>query len=277
MFLSRLALPIALALSTQAVCQNVLAEVVVPEFSGKVVHDYTVLNAGSLIRVEVQTPVDTVKAAIGDPIQCRVIDYISVIGHQVACPTDIVTGKINSIYRPKKTIKSYVPGRTFLNADARLGLTFDSIISANGIRTTIAAQPAPNSRVIKYVPSKVEIVVDKNGQYESKYGTKKLLAVDAAITAASVASGPYGLLVAPALTGAAGAVSTTYAAGRPREKIEDNHKTQDVLLGVGKGLPGGAIVSGVTTRGAHLFLEKGDQLVLILNQDAYFYRGANLR
>jgi|GEM_PF-4520648 len=278
MKLSQLVLPIVIALTVHLVCQErSIAEIIAPQFSGKVVHDYTVLNAGSLVRVEVLTPIDTMKAAVGDPVKARVIDYISVIGQQVLCPTDIITGKIVSIYRPQKTIKAYVPGRNFLNADARLGLVFDSVQSKNGIKTTIAAVPAPKSRVTKYVPSKVEIAVDKNGQYESKYGTKKLLAVDAAITAASIASGPYGLLVAPTLTGAAGAVSSTYAAGRPREKTESDSKTQDVLLGVGKGLPGGSIVSGVTTRGAHLFLEVGDQLVLILNQDAYFYRGAKLR
>ena len=273
----QLALPIAALLLNQLFYQGqaVAVDVLVPKFSGKVVHDFTVLNAGSLIRVEVITPIDSINAKLGDTVQCRVIDYISVIGQDVACPTDIMTGKIVSIYHPQKTLKAYVPGRNFLNADARVGLVFDTITSSKGIHTTISAQPAPKSRVTKYCPSKVAIAVDKNGQYEAKYGTKTLLAVDAAITAASFAAGPAGLLVGPCLTGAAGAVSSTYAAGRPLEKTEQQNKPRDIMLGVGKGLPGGTIVSGVTTRGAHLFLEKGDQLLLILNQDAYFYRGAN--
>ncbi|MBX9876981.1 MAG: hypothetical protein K2Y22_00845 [Candidatus Obscuribacterales bacterium] len=253
------------------------AEVILSKFSGKVVHDFTVLNAGSLLRVEVLTPLDTSSAKLGDRLECRIIDYISVIGHQVACPKDIVTGKIVSIYRPKKTIKAYIPGRTFLNADARVGLNFDTITTKEGIHTTISAKPAPKSRVTKYYPSKIDIVVDRNGEYETKYDTKKLLAVDAAITAASFAAGPAGILVAPALSGAAGAVSSTFAQGRPLEKSEKTNKPRDIAVSVGKGLPGGSIVSGVTTRGAHLFLEKGDQLLLILNQDAYFYRGANNR
>lgn len=257
--------------------EHCLADVVVPKFDGKVVHDYTVLNSGSMLRVEVLSPIDTQTATIGDTIKCRIIDYINVIGHQVACPQDILTGKIVSIYRPKKTIKAYIPGRTFLNADARVGLNFDTITTKEGIHTTISAKPAPKSRVTKYYPSKIDIVVDKNGEYETKYDTKKLLAVDAAITAASFAAGPAGILVAPALSGAAGAVSSTFAQGRPLEKSEKTNKTRDIAVSVGKGLPGGTIVSGVTTRGAHLFLEKGDQLVLILNQDAYFYRGANHR
>ncbi len=272
-------MPIALLLLSHLVYQEQASavEVFVPKFSGKVVHDYTVLDAGSLIRVEVITPIDSINANVGDIVKCRVIDYISVIGQEVACPTDIVTGKIVSIFRPQKTLKSYVPGKNFLNADARIGLMFDTITTSQDIHTTISAQPAPRSRVTKYCPSKIEIVVDKNGQYETKYGTKTLLAVDAAITAASIAAGPAGLLVGPVLTGAAGAVSSTYAAGRPLEKTEQQNKSRDVILGVGKGLPGGTIVSGVTTRGAHLFLEKGDQLLLILNQDAYFYRGANIK
>lgn len=256
----------------QVLGQLVRAEIIVPKFSGKVVHDYTVLNAGSYLRVEVLTPVDTYSAKIGDEVKCRVIDYISVLGHQIAGPEDILVGKIKSIYRPQKTIKAYLPGRTFLNADARIGLSFDTILSKQG-RTTISAQPAPKSKVTKYYPSKIDIAVDRNGDYETKYDTKKLLVVDAAITAASFAAGPAGILVAPALSGAASLASSTYAQGRPLEKAEQQNKPRDIMLGIGKGLPGGAVISGVTTRGAHLFLEKGDQLLLILNQDAYFYRG----
>lgn len=251
-----------------------LAQVANTTIAGKVVHDFTVLNQGSQIRVEVLTPLDSSTATIGDTIKCRIIDYINVIGQQVACPTDIVTGKIVSIYRPVKTIKSYVPGRNFLNSDARMTLSFDTITSVNGIQTTIAAQPAPNSHVTKYIPSKVDIVANKLGQLETKYNTKKLWAAEAAITAASWAAGPAGLVVAPALTGAAAAVSSTYAAGRPLDKTESQNKTRDLALGVGKGLPGGMVISGATTRGAHLFLEKGDQMLLVLNQDVYFYRGA---
>lgn len=242
-----------------------------PQLEGNVEADQVSLSAGSRFRVELVTPVSSQTANAGDPIQAKLIDDLTVNGITVANRGDLLNGQVTDVSRAERTIKSYIPRHHFLDPEGRLGITFLNLSGKGGLQTSISAVLAPQTD-IDCASSTLKLIVNKGSDAEVKSITTRYLVADALLAGGLVAAGPIGLAVAPAVTGIAGAMSPSYAQGHQVEKGEKQSRVKDFLLGASRGVPGGAIVAGITTHGEDINLVAGDKLVVELSQDALFNR-----
>lgn len=242
-----------------------------PQLEGSVQEEDVSLKEGSRFRVVILTPVSSQTALVGDTVQASLVDNLSVGGITVAGKGNILTGQVIDVARAERTIKSYIPRHHFLDPEGRLAIAFRSIADSKGNTTAISAVLAPETDILCN-SSALKLIINKSGEAEVKSITTRYLVADALLAGGLVAAGPIGLAVAPAVTGIAGAISPAYALGHQVEKGESHSRVKDFLLGASRGVPGGAIVAGITTHGEDVNLVKGDELVVELNADALFER-----
>ncbi len=240
-----------------------------PQLEGNIQSDQVTLLQGSRFRVNLLTPVSSETACVGDTVKATLLDTLTVSGITVANQGDIVIGQVTDVARAERTIKSYIPRHHFLDPEGRLAINFLTIADKSGKQTTISAVLAPQTE-IECNNSTLKLIVNKGGDAEVKSITTRYLVADALLAGGLVAAGPIGLAVAPAVTGIAGAISPSYAQGHQVEAGSKQSRVKDFLLGASRGVPGGAIVAGVTTHGADINLAEGDQLVVELTQNAFF-------
>lgn len=248
-----------------------LKPILYPQLEGSVEADGVSLSKGSRFRVSLITPVSSETAAPGDAVEASLVDALTVNGVTVAQKGDILKGQVVDVARAERTIKSYIPRHHFLDPEGRLSIAFLTIQPRKGTPTSISAVLAPQSDILN-PNSSLKLIVNKSGEAEVKSITTKYLVADALLAGGLVAAGPIGLAVAPAVTGIAGAVSPSYALGHQVEAGEKQSRLKDFLLGASRGVPGGAIVAGITTHGEDIRLASGDELVVELSQDAVFIR-----
>lgn len=229
--------------------------------------NYKVLK-GSQFRVRLDQDLNSGTANQGQAISCSLVDEMRAGNELVATPGQQVLGIISSVAQSRKTIKSYKPGKNFLDAQGRIGFSFSGIVNPqNGSLIKIDAVPSEKTRIDQIKKTKAQLVANKNGEYVVKYAVGKYAALDLAIGTAGLVTGPVGIVTSALVSGAVGSVNKNFAAGRPVEEDENYTKKQGFMMGVGRGLPGGFLIQGVTTSGKELELYQGDILTVSLRED----------
>jgi hypothetical protein len=223
---------------------------------------------GSQFRIRLDQDLNSGTANQGQAVSCSLIDEMRAGNELVATPGQQVLGIISSVAQSRKTIKSYKPGKNFLDAQGRIGFSFSGIVNPqNGSLIKIDAVPSEKTRIDQIKKTKAQLVANKNGEYVVKYAVGKYAALDLAIGTAGLVTGPVGIVTSALVSGAVGSVNKNFAAGRPVEEDENYTKKQGFMMGVGRGLPGGFLIQGVTTSGKELELNQGDILTVSLRQD----------
>ncbi len=240
-----------------------------PQLEGNLQSDQVTVLQGSRFRINLLTPVSSETACVGDTVKATLVDTLTVSGITVANKGDIITGQVTDVARAERTIKSYIPRHHFLDPEGRLAINFLTIANKSGQQTAISAVLAPQTE-IECNNSTLKLIINKGGDAEVKSITTRYLVADALLAGGLVAAGPIGLAVAPAVTGIAGAISPSYAQGHQVEAGTKQSRVKDFLLGASRGVPGGAIVAGITTHGEDISLTPGDELVIELTQNALF-------
>lgn len=227
---------------------------------------YRVLK-GSQFKVRLDQDLSSDSVQEGKPVLASLVEELKA-GPQIIAPAgQQVLGIVNAASQSRKTIKSYVPGKNFLDAQGRIGFNFNGIVDTSGSLIKIDAIPSEKSIVDQVKKTKAQLVANKNGEYKVKYAVGKYAALDLAIGTVGLATGPVGIVTSALVSGVAGSVNKNFAAGRPVEDDEQYTKKQGFIMGVGRGLPGGFLIQGVTTTGKELELHKGDVLTLSLRED----------
>ncbi|MGH2510853.1 MAG: hypothetical protein ACRDHZ_26105, partial [Ktedonobacteraceae bacterium] len=211
---------------------------------------------------------DPKKVNIGTPVRGKLLDDVIVKGIKVASKDDEIYGEISSLVPGKRTIKAYVPSKHWLNAQGRLSIEFHRIVTHDQKELTVNAVLRANTDVAPAVPEKLHRLVNKDGELTANYHIARYVAVDALIGGAVLATGPVGMIVAPAVTGVVGVVNPSYANGRPLESDEKTKPGKNFLLGAGRGIPGASLVFGMTTKGLDVGLKEGDTLELELKPNS---------
>lgn len=226
------------------------------------------MDAGSRFVVILETGISSSTANIGDLVTAKLAAPISYAGETVAQAGSPLTGTIFLVDKSRNTLKSDLPGKHWLNAQGGLGIRFDKLTA--GKRTfTLNAIPAAKAMVSAVAtPTRSRLVTDKNGDITVYYGSGKYAGLALGIEGASIATGPFGLLIGPALSGIAGAASPSYAVGHPYDTKGFKERTKGFLAGMVKGLPGGGIVTGAVEHGYDVVLVPGDKIILELKEDA---------
>jgi hypothetical protein len=227
---------------------------------------YTVLK-GSQFRIRLNQDLNSGTATQGQAVSASLVDEMRAGNEVVATPGQQVLGIISSVAQSRKTIKSYKPGKNFLDAQGRIGFSFSGIVDSRGSLIKIDAIPSEKTRIEQIKKTKAQLVANKNGEYVIKYSVGKYAALDLAIGTAGLVTGPVGIVTSALISGAVGSVNKNFAAGRPVEDDEKYTKKQGFMMGVGRGLPGGFLIQGVTSSGKELELNQGDILTLSLRED----------
>lgn len=227
---------------------------------------YTVLK-GSQFRIRLNQDLNSGTATQGQAVSASLVDEMRAGNELLAAPGQQVLGIISSVAQSRKTIKSYKPGKNFLDAQGRIGFSFSGIVDSKGSLIKIDAIPSQKSRIDQVKKTKAQLIANKTGEYIVKYAVGKYAALDLAIGTAGLVTGPVGIVTSALVSGAVGSVNKNFAAGRPVEDDEQYTKKQGFMMGVGRGLPGGFLIQGVTTSGKELELNQGDILTLSLRQD----------
>lgn len=227
---------------------------------------YRILK-GSQFQVRLNEDLVSDSVQEGKPISTSLVTELKA-GSQVIAPAgQQVLGIVNAVSQSRRTIKSYKPGKNFLDAQGRIGFSFSGIVDSSGSLIKIDAIPSEKSIVDQVKKTKAQLIANKNGEYRVKYAVGKYAALDLAIGTVGLATGPVGIVTSALVSGVAGSVNKNFAAGRPVEEDEQYSKKQGFIMGVGRGLPGGFLIQGVTTNGKELELHKGDILTLSLRED----------
>ena len=222
---------------------------------------------GSQFRVRLDQELTSDESHDGQPVAASLVDELKagpvVLGRAGAQ----VLGIVNDVSHSRRTIKAYLPGKHWLDAQGRIGFNFSGIVDPSSNLIKIDAVPSEKTSVNQVKKTRAQLVANKDGEYVVKYAVGKYAAMDLAIGTIGLATGPVGILTSALVSGVAGSASKNYAAGRPVEDDEQFSKKKGFVMGVGRGLPGGAIIQGVATSGKDLELHKGDILTVSLRED----------
>lgn len=225
------------------------------------------IDAGSRFVVALESGIDSATANLGDSVSAKVAEAFTYAGETVIPAGATLSGSIVSVDKARSTLKSDLPGKHWLNAQGGIGIRFDKL-TVQGRSFTMNAVPAPKAMVAAVATTtRSRLVTDKNGDITVYYGSGKYTGLTLGIEGASLATGPFGLLVGPALSGIAGAASPSYAEGHPEEQKGFKVRTKGFFIGMVKGLPGGGIVTGAVEHGYEVRLVPGDKVVLELKED----------
>lgn len=225
------------------------------------------MDAGSRFVVVLENGIDSSSANLGDSVSAKLAETISYAGETVIPAGSMLSGSLVFVDKARSPLRADLPGKHWLNAQGGIGIRFDKLVIRN--RTiSLNAVPAPKAMVNAVATTtRSRLITDKNGDITVYYGSGKYTGMELGIEGASLATGPFGLLVGPALSGIAGAASPSYAEGHPDDQKGFKVRTKGFFLGMVKGLPGGGIVTGAAEHGYDVVLVPGDKIILELKED----------
>lgn len=226
------------------------------------------LKRGSRFAVILLSPVGSQSSKIGDPIKAMVLTCLR-LNEKVLVPAgSYLEGWVSSLYSERSVLKSKFSSTRWRNSHAALSLHFDKLILPDKRVIHVSVEPAANTP-LSLVTGEDQLVVNETHEIQIDFNGAKYGAAGVAIQAASWATGPFKFVVAPVLSGAAGAVSPEYALDRP-VKDPENNRIRGLLNGVVKGLPGGGIALGAKHKGVSINLYRGVELQVELSEDLVF-------
>lgn len=213
------------------------------------------------VRARLETTINSGTSNIGDLVEATLLEPYVENNTVKANTNDRLRGEVSDLVKARKTIKSYVPGKNFGDAQGRISLVFKRIVAPND-NIPIVAKPLPGSVLEPATETKTKIAVNKRGEFVLKYNVWGYQAFDLGVGLAAVAAGPAAIVAAPILTGTVGASKKDYAMGRPVDDVEKTSRVKGFMLGAARAVPGGSVISGVATSGRDIQLNTGDQIVL---------------
>jgi hypothetical protein len=227
---------------------------------------YRILS-GSTIELVLDTPLSTETATVGDGVRAHLAKSLDYNGQPLLLEGTIVTGKVSAVDTPKKQLKADVSTHHWLNAQAGLDIDFNEIKTVSGSVLSLHAMPAPDTEVEKADPRAAKLHVDKNGDITPEYHGGRNTALGLAIDGAAIATGPFGLLLAPAAGAIAGATDPSYGLDRQASSNDAHPRWHGMLMGALGGVPGGFLAKDAIDRGGDVVLSPGDKVFVQLNAD----------
>lgn len=224
------------------------------------------LLPGSTFSIEMENELTSKDAAIGDKVGAHLVQDLQVGDLLLAPKGAKLEGSVNKVYKACKGIKTNKMNGHFRNSNGGIQMEFNKLVGSNGTVYTISAVPAAGSAVQKLSQEEQKLEINKHGEVGVPYHAKKYETIAFAITASSMAAGPFGFAAAPALSALIGGVCPAYGLGRPSKPGEKHARVKGALMGALRGTPGGFITSGLLVQGLDAKVSSGDQLILQLSQ-----------
>jgi hypothetical protein len=209
------------------------------------------------------TALDSSTSKVGDSVRARLAADVRNHGQLVAEKGSTLSGWVTIVDRPRKEIKSDVPGRHWLNANGAIGFVLTQMHTAGGKTYEFRASPEPLSEIHGINSSTPSYVVDKQGDLTVPYDGKAYGVMGAAVGGAALATGPVGLIIGPFLSGMAGAAKPAYAYDHPVSDSVHHRRLKGFFKGMVKGVPGGFLIAGVSNHGQNVRIPAGARLEIV--------------
>lgn len=223
--------------------------------------------SGSTMKVVLDTQLSTENAAIGDAVNGHLAEPIEYGGTLLIPKGTMVIGRVSAVDGPKRQLKADVSTHHWLNAQAGMDIDFYEMKLPNGAVLQIHGMPAINTVVQTSNANSPKLRVDKDGDITVDFHQGRDAALGFGIGAAALATGPIGLLLAPAAGAAIGAAHPSYGLDRPTTDQDSHPRWHGMLMGALGGVPGGFLAKDAIDKGADVVLTPGDELTIQLNSD----------
>lgn len=224
------------------------------------------IQSGSRFPVSLQQRLDGTKLATGEKVEAVSLVPLAVADYIIAPAGSRLIGWVCSSQRAGRAIEAKLPSGHWLNANGEISLYFNKLELPDGRSLQVSLSPAPQSQV-GGSEGDFNVLVNKEGSLAADYHGARYGATGLVISGASIASGPFGLIVGPAVSAVAGAISPSYAFDRPIEHPPQSARAKGFFMGLIKGAPGGFLVTGLVNKGVNLSIPAGAELILQFNQD----------
>lgn len=228
----------------------------------------TLLGYRLVLNVVLTSNVDTRTAKIGDPVQGTLKDDFRLAGKLYALKNSLVRGHVTSCISPRKMSQSLGSDRRF-NSRAALGIQFDEIVDASGVRIPITGALSPQLVTVPgHNSPDREIKVDFDSCIvkgeEVLSDTRRNIYNGARVATFVPIPGTILLDVAAtsAVMGVAGAVDPSFAFNKPIDSKINHRRWKGFLYGFFTNLPGAILVQSLVEKGSHIELKSGDQLAV---------------
>jgi hypothetical protein len=231
--------------------------------------DKTHISAGARFPVAVQSHITSKDAKIGDPIEARLKVDLKIGGRLIAPKGSRVIGHVSSVYKARKLIiAEFTPNKRWMRMAGSVGVTFDDIITDDGLHIPLVAAPARNPRIINNGASGRVLGVNASGQVASPLSTQlKMQIAHEAIRAGASAAGVFSFGAVPVAYACIGAISPSFAFMQPIGKNVRHRRLKGAAMGLVSGLPGGFLISDSIIRGPEAIIQPGDTFEAEFKQD----------
>jgi hypothetical protein len=223
--------------------------------------------SGSTIDVVLDTQLSTATATVGDAVSGHLEQPLEYAGAILIPAGTTVLGRVSAVDSPKRQLKADVSTHHWLNSQAGIDIDFYEMKSPHGSILPIRAMPAANSVVVSAPSATMKLRVDKDGDVTPDFHQGADTALGLAIDGAAIATGPFGLLLAPAAGAVAGAMHPSYGLDRPTTDDDAHPRWHGMLMGALGGVPGGFLAKDAIDKGADVVLSPGDKLLVQLTND----------
>jgi len=224
------------------------------------------LLTGSTFTIELENELTSKEAASGDKVLAHLTQDLQVGSVLLAPKGAKVEGSVHKVYAACRGIKSNKLNGHFRNSNGGLQLEFNRLIGGDGTDYTISAIPAAGSDVHKLSTQEQKMSISKHGEVGVPYHAKRYEAIALAISAGSMAAGPFGFAAAPAISALIGGVCPAYGLGRPAKPGEKHPRFKGAMMGALRGSPAGFLTTGLFVHGLDAKISSGDQIILQLSQ-----------
>jgi hypothetical protein len=231
--------------------------------------DKTHISAGARFPVAVESHITSKTAKVGDSIEARLKVDLKIGGRMVAPKGTLVIGHVSSVCPARKLIVAeFTPNKRWMRMAGAVGVTFDDIITDDGLHIPLVATPARNPRIIKNAASGRVLGVNASGQVASPLSTQlKMQAAHEAIRIGASAAGVFSFGAVPVAFACLGAISPSFAFMQPIGKNVRHRRLKGAAMGLVSGLPGGFVISDSIIRGPEAIIQPGDTFEAEFKQD----------
>lgn len=235
------------------------------KIQGQIIRGAVVVKKGSSFPVALVQAIDSSNLKSGDKVQALLLEPIELAGLKIIDRGAVLNGWVSTFHKRRSAMHSRLTASNWLNSSALVGMHFNQIFDGSR-HFDIAAQPSPGSKITGNT-DRLPQGFDKNGRLLVEFHGAKYILASAAISTIALLSGPGGLIIAPAISGALGAAVPEYALDRPFESKTAKLRSRAAAEGMLKGLPGGFLATGLINKGPEVKLVSGEILLLELKND----------
>lgn len=226
-----------------------------------------------LCEIYMGTDIDSSKAKTGDIIVCTLKQSLKIDNTYNASPGSQIIGHIVGIASKRTLVKSVVSSHRRFSQDDAIDIVFTELDCPDHRRFAVMGRLAKQKVTIPLANGHIRsIAINEDGQLIHDHEVLKTkikvrnyvgqYVLQAATVASGIVTGGIGILVVPAVMGAAGAMSPSFVTNAPVDPDDKHPRAKGFVQGVISAIPGSGIVQAFVCKGDDTEILPGQVLVM---------------